>query len=95
VQALCADLIRQQRPAGIIGALEAMAGREDATANLRSFSIPVSILHGDADALIPVERAREIKAAVPHARLTEFPQGGHMLMMESPQVTADALKLLA
>jgi pimeloyl-ACP methyl ester carboxylesterase len=28
VQSLCAELIRQQRPAGIIGALKAMAGRE-------------------------------------------------------------------
>jgi pimeloyl-ACP methyl ester carboxylesterase len=95
VQSLCADLIRQQRPAGIIGALKAMAGREDSSPNLPSLSIAVSVLHGDADALIPIERAREVRAAIPHARLTLFPQGGHMLMLESPQATADALKLLA
>lgn len=95
VQSVCAGIIQQQRPAGIIGALKAMAGREDSTPSLASFSIPVSILHGDADALIPLERAREIRAAVSHARLTEFPQGGHMLMLERPQVTAEALKSLA
>ena len=94
VQSLCAATIRRQRPAGIIGALKAMAGREDATPNLPLFSIPVSILHGDADALIPVERAREVKAAIPHARLTVFPQGGHMLMLENPQATAEALSFL-
>jgi pimeloyl-ACP methyl ester carboxylesterase len=95
VQSLCADLIRQQRPVGIIGALKAMAGREDSTPSLPSLNVPVSVLHGDADALIPMDRAREIKAALPHARLTLFPQGGHMLMLESPQATADALRLLS
>jgi pimeloyl-ACP methyl ester carboxylesterase len=95
VQSLCAELIREQRPAGIIGALKAMAGREDSTPSLPSLNVPVSVLHGNADALIPMERAREIKAAVPHAHLSLFPQGGHMLMLESPQATADALKLLS
>jgi len=94
VQALCAEIIHQQRPAGIVGALKAMAGRADATGSLPSFSFPVSILHGDGDALIPAERAAEMKAAIPHARLTDFPQGGHMLMLENPPATADALRLL-
>jgi pimeloyl-ACP methyl ester carboxylesterase len=44
-----------------------------------------------ADALIPIERARSVKAAVPSANLTEIKDAGHMTMMEAPQKTADAL----
>ena len=95
VQAYCQELIGQQRPEGIIGALKAMAGREDAKPWLADFGFPVALLHGDADALIPVERAREVSAAIPHAKLTELPGGGHMLMMENPQATAQALSALA
>jgi len=95
VQSLCAELIRQQHPAGIMGALKAMAGREDTTSFLATVAYPVCVLHGTADDLIPVERAREVKAVLPAARLIEFPAGGHMLMMEDPQATAEALKFLA
>jgi pimeloyl-ACP methyl ester carboxylesterase len=47
-----------------------------------------------ADALIPIERARSVKATVPGAHLTEIPDAGHMTMMEAPQKTADALREL-
>jgi 3-oxoadipate enol-lactonase len=90
----CEELIRQQRPEGIIGALKAMAGRSDATPWLPQFNFPIVLLHGDADALIPVERAREVKAAVPQAMLTELPGGGHLPMMENPEATARALSAL-
>lgn len=92
LRAYSQDLIRQQRPEGIIGALKAMAGREDATAWLVGFKFPIIVVHGDADALIPVERAREVKSAVPTARLTELPGAGHLPMMEDPAATAEALR---
>jgi 3-oxoadipate enol-lactonase len=94
VRSICAELIGKQPPAGIIGALKAIAGRDDSTSLLASFDFPVTILHGDADALVPVERAREMQAAIPQAVLTEFPGGGHMLMLEEPQATAEALMRL-
>ena len=59
---------------------------------LASASFPVLLVHGDADQLIPVERAREIKTAIPRAQLVELAGVGHMPMMESPQAVADALK---
>jgi pimeloyl-ACP methyl ester carboxylesterase len=54
----------------------------------------VVLVHGTADALVPIERAREIKAALQHAYLAELPGIGHMPMMEKPQETAEALKKL-
>jgi pimeloyl-ACP methyl ester carboxylesterase len=94
LQKVVHSLIEQQKSAGIIGALKAMAEREDATPFLSSFKPPLALIHGDADALIPIERAREVKALVPSAHLAELPGAGHMLMMEEPKKTAEALKFL-
>ena len=85
----------RQKPAAYIGALKAMAERPDSTSLLSSFNFPVVVVHGDADALIPIDRAREVKAALPKAHLVEISGTGHMPMMEAKEKTADALKHLA
>jgi 3-oxoadipate enol-lactonase len=94
VQAFVRSLIAAQRPAGLAGALKAMAEREDTTSILSSFKFPVAIVHGKADEMIPIQRAQEIKAVIPHATLMELSGVGHMPMMENPQATATALKSL-
>ena len=85
----------RQRPLGLSVALDAMAGRLDSTDVLRSFKSPAVIVHGDADELIPIDRAREMKALVPTAHYLEIPGGGHMPMMENPPAVAEALRFLA
>jgi pimeloyl-ACP methyl ester carboxylesterase len=92
VQAFVRDLIAAQRPAGLAGALKAMAERVDSTSDLYGFQFPVVLVHGEADELIPIQRAREIKAAIPNATLIELLGIGHMPMMENPQATASTLK---
>ena len=87
--------MEQQQPAAYIGALKAMAERVDSTPLLSSFNFPVVIVHGNADALIPIDRAREVKAAVAKAHLVEISGAGHMPMMEAKEKTAEALKHLA
>ena len=87
-------LIAKQSVAGVTGALKAMAEREDLTSFLASFGQPLVLIHGDADELIPVERAREIKSLIPSAHLVELRGGGHMPMMEMPVETTTALKKL-
>ena len=94
VQASVRKLIASQRPAGLAGALKAMAERDDSSPILSGFEFPVVIVHGDIDGLIPAQRAQEIKAAIPQAELTELPHIGHMPMMEDPQSTATALRKL-
>ena len=93
VQKFVHDLMRQQKPAGFIGALKAMAERFDLLSMLGATQFPVTLIHGEADRLIPIERAREIQAAAPHAKLFALPGMGHMPMMEDPPATAAALKL--
>jgi 3-oxoadipate enol-lactonase len=87
--------MERQPPAGYVGALKAMAERADSTALLSSFNFPVVVIHGDSDALIPIDRAREVKAVLPQAHLVEISGAGHMPMMEAKEQTATALKHLA
>jgi 3-oxoadipate enol-lactonase len=84
-----------QQPAAYIGALKAMGERVDSTHLLESIHYPVVIVHGDADQLIPIDRAREVKAGLPDAYLVEITGAGHMPMMEAKEKTAEALRHLA
>ena len=91
VQLTVRDMIARQQPAALIGALKAMAERSDKSSLFSQFNFPVVIIHGDADELIPIDRAREMKAALPNAHFTEIKSVGHLPMLESPQETARAL----
>ena len=95
LQAFARQTMERQEPAAYIGALKAMAERVDSTPLLSTFDFPVVLIHGDADVLIPIDRAREIKAALPQAHLVEIHGAGHMPMMEAEEKTAEALKVLA
>ena len=88
------ELILQQSPQGLAGALSAMAERFDSTGILSGFDFPVAIIHGLADQLIPAERARAVRSAVKKGTLVEIEAVGHMPMMEAPVETAEALKTL-
>ena len=87
--------MQRQPPAAYISALKAMAERADSMSLLSSFQFPVVVIHGDADSLIPIDRAREVKAALPEAHLVEISGAGHIPMMEAKEKTAEALKHLA
>lgn len=88
------ELILHQRPEGLAGALRAMAERPDLTPQLVGSNMPLVLVHGMVDALVPIERARSAKAVLSGAHLTEIPNAGHMTMMEAPEKTAEALRVL-
>jgi len=95
LQAYARTSMEHQSPAAYIGALKAMAERADSTPLLAALHVPVVVIHGDADSLIPLDRAREIKAVLPQAHLVEISGAGHMPMMEAKEKTAEALRYLA
>jgi pimeloyl-ACP methyl ester carboxylesterase len=88
------EIILRQPPRGAAQALRAMAERQDSTGLLPGMEFPVFFVHGTADALIPVQRAREASALVKHGRLIELDAAGHMPMLELPEETAAALRQL-
>ena len=94
-QAFARKNMEAQLPAAYIGALKAMAERVDATPLLSTIKYPVVVVHGDTDMLIPIEQAREVKAALPKAHLVEIKGAGHIPMCEAPNETAQALILLS
>jgi pimeloyl-ACP methyl ester carboxylesterase len=89
------DLINKQKPSGVTGALRAMAERPDSTEFLKNFQLPVVLVHGEADALIPAEQARQVAGIISHAQLVVLEGVGHLPMLEKPEQTAEALKHLA
>lgn len=95
LQSYARTAMERQQPAAYIAALKAMAERYDSTRLLPSFDFPVVVIHGDSDSLIPIDRAREVKAALPQAHLVEIEGAGHVPMLEAKEETAAALKHLA
>lgn len=95
LQELSRKIMERQQPAAYIGALKAMAERQDSTSLLASLNYPVAIIHGNADDLIPVDRAHEMKNAMPHAHFVEIEGAGHLPMLEGVKQTAEGLKHLA
>lgn len=87
-------IIAEQQTSGVIYGLKAIAERPDQTSLLSTITTPVVVLHGDADALIPVERAIGIKKVTQFSSVTILSDVGHMPMMEKPEETAEALRLL-
>jgi len=95
IQATAKDIIARQQPKGLAGSMRAMAERMDSSTLFAKFEFPVVIVHGDADELIPVDRAHEMKAALSAAHFVELKGVGHLPMLESPQETAMALMALS
>lgn len=92
VQAFARELISRQRSLAVETALKAMADRPDSADLFRTFKFPIVIVHGESDALVPIERAREMKAALQSAHLVELSDVGHLPMLENPRAVADGLR---
>lgn len=60
----------------------------DATGRVGGLSCPVLVLHGDADAVVPVERGPELAAAIPGARLEILEGAGHLFFIEQVERTS-------
>jgi pimeloyl-ACP methyl ester carboxylesterase len=55
---------------------------------------PTTIICGDRDLLTPVWLSRRMADALPHARLVELPQAGHLVMLERSETVSDEIALL-
>ena len=100
VQKYVRTVIGNQSKPAVIGALKAMAEREEMLPYLSALQnnhldFPVTLIHGDADVLIPLDRSKEIRSVLPSAKLFELSGAGHMPMMEFAQATTDGLMFLA
>jgi pimeloyl-ACP methyl ester carboxylesterase len=53
---------------------------------LGAVACPTLLVHGEADAAVPVSLARNIAEAMPHARVEVIPSGGHRPDIRTPEV---------
>lgn len=70
---------------------EAVMTRTDYRPGLPAISVPTLVLVGDSDTFTPLDRAEEMAAAIPDARLVVVPQCGHASTIEQPDAVNRAL----
>lgn len=69
----------------------AIKGRADSRALLAAIRCPTLVIVGEADLPTPPERAQEIAAGIPGARLVTIAECGHMTAIERPDAVTQAL----
>jgi pimeloyl-ACP methyl ester carboxylesterase len=81
-----------QTPAGIVGALQALRDRPDATSGLAAITAPTLVLVGSDDAITPPSLAEGLAARIPGARLVKLPAAGHLANQEQPAAFTEAVR---
>jgi len=51
--------------------------------------MPVLIVWGDRDPIIPIEHGRRAHEAIPHSHMVEIPNAGHWPQLDQPQLVCD------
>lgn len=92
------DVVRQaaQGPLARFAATSGEMEKFVLDGRLGELDVPVDLLWGASDRVMPLSYAERLRAEVPRARLTTLPRCGHVPQQECPAAFAEALgKLLA
>lgn len=78
---------------GIVGALTAMRDRADSAVLLPELGrMPVLVVTGEEDAIIPAEASRRLADAIPGAEFRAVAGAGHLPCLEQPEATTEVLR---
>jgi pimeloyl-ACP methyl ester carboxylesterase len=91
-QAQMREWMSRQSPAAVIAAQSAMSRRRDQTDLLPTITVPTLLIAGTQDAVTPLAVPRAMQALLPHSRLVEIPNAGHMTPLEAPETVALAMR---
>lgn len=80
------EIMLASSAAGAVAALAAMRDRPDAAGVLAALEVPVLIVHGEADGVIPPAEAQAMAAVQPAAQVALIPNAGHLPNLEQPEV---------
>ena len=75
----------------LVDARGAMRDRADARPLLPDISVPVLVVRGEDDAVVPLEEAKAVAAAVPNGELIRLDGTGHLPPLEWPEELARRL----
>jgi pimeloyl-ACP methyl ester carboxylesterase len=85
-------MMSRQSPTAVIAAQSAMSRRHDQTDLLPQLNLPTLIIAGAQDVVSPPAVAQAMAAKLPHCRLVEIPNAGHMTPLEASEAVADAIR---
>ena len=92
------DLVRAMvgsaRSGTVSATLQAIANRPDLTPVLSTLQVPVLVVWGEADHLIPPTQTRGMVEHIPRALGMGIPSAGHLPSLESPEAFARAVRQL-
>jgi pimeloyl-ACP methyl ester carboxylesterase len=81
----CVEEILQNATAeGTAGMLEAMAARPDSMAALAETRLPVCVISGEEDGLIPASEAEAMLGVLRNGEMNVIPNAGHLCCLERP-----------
>ena len=58
---------------------------------LGALAMPVLVIHGETDRLVPPENGRILARAIPHSKLVMIPNASHIFFTDQPDVSKDAI----
>lgn len=70
---------------------DCLLGRDDITGRLGEITAPALVVHGDADAAIPLELGKVLADSIPSASIAVMPGGSHAANMTHPTETNEAI----
>ena len=86
-------IAHQTTDPGIVAALQAMKSRPDHSSTLAQTSLPVLLVGGAKDNLIPFKMMEQMKTLSPTLRLVCLEKSGHMGFIEEKDKAAEELKV--
>ncbi len=88
------DIVRnaQRGPLGRLAATAATMGDYLLDGRLHEVQVPVELVWGESDRLMPLEYARRLTEGLPQARLTTLPRCGHVPQVECPAALVATLR---
>lgn len=91
LEALKSKILRFS-PIGMKGGLLAMVSRTDTTHTLHSIDIPVLLITGEQDRVIPPDVMKEMAVRIEDSTFVSLEESGHMSMLEKPHGFLTALQ---
>lgn len=70
----------------------AMRDRPDSTSTLATITVPTLVLHGEQDALMPLDDARAMAGKIPGGKFVAIPNAGHAAALENPEAVNGAIR---
>jgi 3-oxoadipate enol-lactonase len=85
------SIMAEVRPAGYRSAAIAL-GNTDLTPKLSGIGVPTLVIHGEQDAVVPLDTGRMLADSIPGARLVVISDAGHVSNQEQPAAFNSAVR---